>query len=213
MSSNAWNLDDPGSRFTKRVEFAISVGDFAYLYDELPLDNERTYHRQERDVCRRYAQQVLADLETPLPIKSFPTGIGRGAEGEAVGLLVDLIQLPGGIFGTAIAVKKLWAYLRNKGEAPTVSLGAAEQLCLAHLHEQYPELLDGDVRTIIVAEAVPPGQPPSELGHTGDDLFTVILQDSDNSRSWAYMIHSNGKILHYSEGLPVPPYTLWWPPP
>lgn len=204
-----WDPEEPGSRFTKRVEFVIGVGDYEYLYGD---EMSGSYDEQRQAAYDRYAAETLIEIGAPVesvPIRPFDTDVGRGASADALGLVIDLLEAPGGIAATALLVRQIWNRLRKKGKHPTVSYGAAEQLCLADLHEQNPTLSLDTVRTILVAEATPPG-PPSELGHTGHDLFTVIFQNADNSRSWAYLIHSDGKILHYSEGLPVPRYTLWW---
>lgn len=210
-----WDLDQPGSRFTGRIEFVIGVGDFGRLediledYEELDEDGDL----DEWDVGYRwYSQEVLSGLTGSFPdfrFRAFDTSYGRGAEADALGIVLDWVARPGAIAATAVLVKKVFDYFQRKGHGSTLSLGAAEYYCLADLLQQNHTLNADNIRTVLATEASGPG-PPSEVNHTSLDMFTVIFQDSDNTRSWVYLIHCGGKILHRSEGDPIPEETLWF---
>ena len=200
-----WDAQSPGSRFTEKIEFVIGVGDFSSVV-------EGEGQVEWEDGFAHLSKRVLADLsaEFPdLPVRVFDTSHGRGASGDALGIVLDILTAPDGLVGTTLLVKKAYDLLVANREGPTVSLGAAKHLCLADLL-QHDTTLDPDkIRTLLVTEASPPG-PPSELDHTGLDMFTVLFGDSENTRSWLYLIDCGGKILHRSEGEAIPEWTLWF---
>ena len=210
---NGWDLDQPGSRFTHRIEFVIGVGDFGRL-EEMAEDGEEVDHDGDLDEWdvgyRRYSREVLSELTgfvSDARFRAFDTSYCRGAEVDALGLTLDWVARPGALAATAVLVKRMFDHLRRKGYGLTMSLGAAEHYCLADLLLQDSTLDPGSIRTLLVTEASRPG-PPTELNHTSLDMFTVIFQDSEDTRSWVYLIHCDGKILHRSEGDPIPEHTL-----
>ena len=132
-----------------------------------------------------------------------------GASAEGLGIVLDIVDLlaaPGGLAATAVLVKQTFDCLTEWGQSPTISLGAAEQLCLHDLLRSNPAFTADSIRTLLVTEASRPGSP-SEVDHTGLDLFTVIFADLDNSLSWLYLIDCRGTILHRSEGFSIPRVT------
>ena len=210
-----WDLDQPGSRFTGRIEFVIGVGDFGRL-DEAAEDHEELDDGDGLDEWevgyRRYSQEILSELTESFPevqFQAFDTSYGRGAEADALGLVLDWAARPGAVVATAVLVKRVYDHLRRKGFGSTMSLGAAKYYCLADLLQHDSTLDPNSIRTVLATEASHPGSP-TELNHTSLDMFTIIFQDSENSRSWVYLIHCDGKILHRSEGEPIPEHTLWF---
>ncbi|MYC85487.1 MAG: hypothetical protein F4X18_08225 [Acidimicrobiia bacterium] len=205
LEYDPWDSHSPGSRFNHRVEFVIGVGDFGSVVEgEEEVEWEVGY--------RHFSDRVTTDLTEAipsLPVETFDTSFGRGAEADALGIAVDVLSAPGGIAATVLLVKKVYDQLVASNNAPTVSLGTAKYICLADLLQFDATLDPNNVRAVIVTEASPPGQP-SETNHTGLDMFTVLFIDSENTRSWLYLIDCDGKILHRSEGSAIPEWILWY---
>ncbi|MFT7475362.1 MAG: hypothetical protein ACI81L_002300 [Verrucomicrobiales bacterium] len=177
--------EEPGSRFTDRVEFVVGI-----FGDEEAVPSTR----------------ALID-GSPFSLSSFETSEGRGAEGLAVGAALNLLMDGGAIYGGGQAAYMAWRWLREKfGEKVMLSHGAARKLIEFDILRKNPELTESDLVLIFFAET---SDSVSELNHTGLDMFSAVLCTRTNTQSWSYLVSSMGKVLHDGAAGPLPKSNLY----
>lgn len=191
-----------GSRLTQRIEFVMPCGEL----------EEQVQARYE---SLRITAGEIGDSIPNVHLELFKTIHGRGASGEAIGLIVGLLGAPGGLYATVQVVKRVFQKLRKRGENPCLSLGAATHLCIADFLAKNRSLRTRDIYVLLATEAAS-GEYTRGVDnldrhiHAGDELFLVLLACRRNVRSWLYLVDSHGGIIHYSVGRPVPPGVLFY---
>ena len=192
MSFKPEQLEGRGSRFSSSIEFVLPFSEEDLEDDEL-VGNE--------------VASIQKDLEVGV-LEPFKTGVGRGASGPALGLVLEGIADVGGVYGGLQAILHAWRVIRRRAGDVTMSHGALKALVLNDLLIKRPDLDFEDV--LVAAEGEVRGPlDPSELSHTGIDLTTFVLCTRSNSESWCYLVTSTGKVLHFNEGGPLPQNLLW----
>jgi hypothetical protein len=183
--------DFSDGRLTNRIEFV------AFMEAVVPRDN---LGEPLRAMGVAAYPKLRAEIEAG-EVEVYKSGIGRGADAEAIALVV--VAASGAIYVAAQAAEKildvalkaaeLWEKLRDKRGKVVLSIGTVKALCLADLHRQIGNLDDvffvwtGDIGGGLNVDA----------GHTGEDIFLVHLARVrlGEGRSWLYVVDSHGRVL------------------
>jgi hypothetical protein len=152
---------------------------------------------------------VEALTASGLDVSSEQTGVGWGGDSAALTVVLDSLAAIGSYGGGAVlswhavkgSVNALLTALRKiAGRSAQVhlSLGAMTYLCLGDLHDLIGEDFDG-VRLVHAGELNP--AQGSTLGYSGaGELYSVLFVN--RTKSWLYLVDSDGHLLHRSEGHP-----------
>ena len=186
-----------GSRFREEIEFAVGLPEEGW--------GEAAVGEAPEWLVEILYEAIERDPQTE--INHFPSGIGRGADGVAIGIeILSVMSSAATVFQTACW---LFRRLRSTGNEVVLSIGAAEAMCRADILRDEPSLGFDDLHLLTATEAVPPGQGV-DTNHTGQDLFVLIFHDSENTRSWTYLIDSHGRVFHCGVGAPIPAWRMYW---
>jgi hypothetical protein len=181
-----WDLESPGSRFTRRIAFAV-----------LAPEAEWDAADAAASISRRAGDWVLEEqdeLGTPDAVEG---GIGRGAEGWAPIVEWALEPAVKGVvsFAAAAAAKKVWDRLRNRDKPPAivVSRGLAVALAADAVAREF-----GDRDLEVEAADEPPGFagfPTSEINYIGLFPWVVFLIDRDRLVRYIVVVSPGGEVI------------------
>lgn len=205
MDEGFSNQDPTGGVASGEIEFAWPVYDNSWAEMRDDWDPEHADKLREENVrhLSRPMIEVLDDLGLEAEARSV--GYGRGWEVEGIAVIVrSVVELAsdlGGAVGFALSVRAAYRRLRRTKDAdgnqlytPTISLGTAKALALAHLDDHIGDLTE--VR-LIMAQVV----AQVEHGHSGTDLFLIMFGRSD--ATWTYVIDSLGHLVGFAPGQPL----------
>lgn len=155
-------------------------------------------------------RERVDELASFLPGETIEAGsapVGRGASYGA--LLLTLIAVPSGIEGTIAFVERMVRYgrglsrylaqRRTKGQV-FLSFAALKAIVLADVLRAFP-----DVTPVLVAAHEVTGGARSDMTHSGQDLFTFIVGEVANRRSWVYVLTGSAEMILRQVGGPLPP--------
>jgi hypothetical protein len=206
--------DPAGGVMSPRVEFAWPIWEdsWAEAHDDWPTDDPAAFRAANAVRLAQPMVEVLNDLDLQCEVRSI--GYGRGFEVEGIALVViaavEVMANLDGMIGFAQRVRAAYRRFRSSQDAdgnqlslPTLSLGAAKVLALAHLFDQ----LGGDFVGIrqIAATVINPVEPD----HSGNDLFLIVLGRTD--ATWTYLLDALGHVVSFTAGQPLQKWIgIYW---
>lgn len=201
-----WDLDMPGSRFTERPAFALSVPEAEWTEHNAKVEGSSALSRDIGD-------WVLEEQEELGQGEVVGSTIGRGASGVAAALeFVGQYALGGVISVSAgLAWKRFLEKVRRSRqdhERPRilVSRGAAAYLAAAEVAERF----GGEGELVVEAVEEPSsiaGHDVSELSYTGIEPWIVLLRRDKALRRYVVVVAPDGEI----DGAIETPMREWEP--
>lgn len=219
-----WDLDDPGSRFSRHPSIALGIPE-----SEWDLDSDEGFERGAAEAFKRYfGDWILEEQEDLGQPEAVPGSVGRGASGLAAVLEFVALHAAGGVISVAagLAFKRFWSRARDaftgEGRAPAfVSRGGAAYLSAAEVAERFGAEEPLEVEGVEEPSSFS-GRPISELSHVGLEPWIVLLRNRERLRRYVVVVKSNGEILGALETpmgewehifLPSPEESEWAVPP
>jgi hypothetical protein len=214
-----WDLGEPGSRFTDRPAFGLS------LPEDWAERNAAVEGFPSVALSRYVGDWVLEEQEELGQGEAVDSSVGRGASGWAVALEFGRYALGGVISVSAgLAWKRFLERVgreRQDDGRPgfLVSRGGAAYLAAAEVAERFGEQGDLVVEAVEEPSSIA-GHDVSELSYTGIEPWIVLLRRDETLRRYLVVVAPGGEIdgaletpmREYEPGYLLPPPNIVRPP-
>jgi hypothetical protein len=215
-----WDLDDPGSRFTRLPAIAIGVGEEDWPPDEYGKGADAAIRQHFGD----WIFEESENLGRPEPV---PGSVGRGAAGVAAVVEWVAVHAAGGVVSVAagMAFKRVVSRAREAlrgGEHPRayVSRGGAAYLGAAEVAERFGATDPLEIEAVEEPSSIA-GEHVTELSYVGLEPWVVFLRSRESRRRYIVVVEGGGEILGALDTpvgeweemfLPAAPETAWAQP-
>lgn len=191
-----WDLEDPGSRFTLRVAFAIS-------------GSEETEGADARDTVVRDVGEWVFEGQPELGAgRAVASSVGRGASAWVAAVEWVAQAAAAGVIGSAAWTAVAAIRRRLPEEHPDrrylVSRGAAAHLAAAAIADEFGESEPLEIEAVEEPSAIA-GAVVSELSYIGLEPWVVLLRNRWENTRYVVVVGPDGEIL----GLVRAPMDQW----
>lgn len=186
--------DRPGTRLTLQAEFVWGYEPDAKEYPAFEEGQPEAVERAALDLLGASDRD-----EVPIEFSARPEGLGRGAEGPAIALVIATATLVASQVLTwldvAERVARAWKWVRTKHRPPVLSLGAVVLLTATDLHERLENMNGVEV---LWAGDVTGMAEVGDLIYSGEDIYGVIY--TREGQMWIYIVDDIGQLIHFGDG-------------
>jgi hypothetical protein len=188
-----WDLDDPGSRFTRAPAIAIGMkeGDWP------PAEWDHAAIDAIRDKIGDWILEEQPELGRPEPV---PGSRGRGAAGLAAVIEWVALNAAGGVIPVAAGmafrqvVRRANEAVRGRRPGVEISRGGAAYVAVAEVAERFREEEGLEVEAVEEPSSIA-GREVSELSYVGIEPWVVLLRNQKAKRRYVVVVAPDGENL------------------